>query len=147
MLTIKVYTLYLKNRAEPISSSAQHLSSFSFIEAFKPTYYAWNNKHLNRGMYLDRALYSKGILFEREKQKIITYAGVAILGAYLRGKRKIIIFAVPGWFLIGCFRNSKTKMVFEILMTWENKFMKIFTLFPEIHAPVLSHFITLKHYS
>lgn len=28
------------------------------IEAFKPTYYAWNNKHLNRGMYLDRALYS-----------------------------------------------------------------------------------------
>lgn len=24
------------------------------IEAFKPTYYAWNN----RGMYLDRALYS-----------------------------------------------------------------------------------------
>lgn len=39
------------------------------IEAFKPTYYAWNNKHLNRGMYLDRAF----ILFEREKQKI--YAG------------------------------------------------------------------------
>lgn len=38
----------------------------SVIEAFKPTYYAWNN----RGMYLDRALYSKGILFERERQKI-----------------------------------------------------------------------------
>ena len=48
---------------------------------------------------------------------------------------------------IGCFRNPKTKMVFEILMTWENEFVKIFTLFPEIHAPVLSHFITLKHYS
>lgn len=48
-----------------------------------------------------------------------------------------VIFAVPGstWFLIGCFRNSKTKMVFEILMTWENEFVKIFTLFPEIHAP------------
>lgn len=44
-------------------------------------------------------------------------------------------------------RNSKTKMVFEILMAWENEFVKIFTLFPEIHAPVLSHFITLKHYS
>lgn len=54
---------------------------------------------------------------------------------------------VTTWFLIGCFRNSKTKMVFEILMAWENKFVKIFTLFPEIHAPVLSHFITLKHYS
>lgn len=51
------------------------------------------------------------------------------------------------WFLIGCFRNLKTKMVFEILMAWENEFVKIFTLFPEIHAPVLSHFITLKHYS
>lgn len=44
-------------------------------------------------------------------------------------------------------RNSKTKMVFEILMAWENECVKIFTLFPEIHAPVLSHFITLKHYS
>lgn len=47
------------------------------IEIFKPTYYAWNNKHLNRGM----SLYSKDILFEREKQKVyadvITYAGVA----------------------------------------------------------------------
>lgn len=163
------------------------------IEAFKPTYYAWNNKHLNRGMYLDRALYSKGILFEREKQKIyadvITYAGVAeyvcgvgdkelreamldrinfmlkhgvqtlILGAYLSGIQKLFMevkgryspflgyLNITTWFLIGCFRNSKTKMVFEILMTWENEFVKIFTLFPEIHAPVLSHFITLKHYS
>ena len=44
------------------------------IEAFKPTYYAWNNKHLNRGIYLNRALYSKDILFERERQKI--YADV-----------------------------------------------------------------------
>lgn len=49
------------------------------IEAFKPTYYAWNNKHLNRGMYLDRALYSKGILFERERQKI--YADVITCAA------------------------------------------------------------------
>lgn len=32
-------------------------------------------------------------------------------------------------------RNSKTKMVFEILMARENEFVKIFTLFPEIHAP------------
>jgi uncharacterized protein (TIGR02452 family) len=50
------------------------------IEAFKPTYYTWNNKHLNRGIYLNRALYSKDILFERERQKVyadvITYAGV-----------------------------------------------------------------------
>jgi hypothetical protein len=44
-------------------------------------------------------------------------------------------------------RNLKSKMVFEIFMAWENEFVKIFTLFPEIHAPVLSHFITLKHYS
>lgn len=54
---------------------------------------------------------------------------------------------IMGYNYIGCFRNSKTKMVFEILMAWENEFVKIFTLFPEIHAPVLSHFITLKHYS
>lgn len=128
-------------------------------------------------MYLDRALYSKGILFEREKQKIyadvITYAGVAeyvcgvgdkelreaMLDAeYLSGIQKLFMevkgrynirrsWVITTWFLIGCFRNSKTKMVFEILMAWENEFVKIFTLFPEIHAPVLSHFITLKHYS
>lgn len=54
---------------------------------------------------------------------------------------------ITTWFLIGCFRNLKSKMVFEILMAWENEFVKIFTLFPEIHAPVLSHFITLKYYS
>lgn len=151
------------------------------IEAFKPTYY----KHLNRGIYLNRALYSKDILFERERQKVYTYAGVAeyvcgvgdkelreamldrinfmlsiaeehgvqtLMGCGIYGS---IIFQMPfldylnitTWFLIGYFRNPKTKMVFEILMAWENEFMKIFTLFPEIHAPVLSHFITLKHYS
>lgn len=46
------------------------------------------------------------------------------------------------WFLIGCFRNLKTKIVFEILMAWENEFVKIFTLFPEIHAP---HTVALHH--
>lgn len=49
------------------------------IEAFKPTYYAWNNKHLNRGIYLNRALYSKDILFERERQKV--YADVITCAA------------------------------------------------------------------
>lgn len=49
------------------------------IEAFKPTYYAWNNKHLNRGMYLNRALYSEDILFERGKQKV--YADVITCGS------------------------------------------------------------------
>lgn len=37
------------------------------IEAFKPTYYAWNNKHLNRGMYLDRAF----SLSERDKRYML----------------------------------------------------------------------------
>lgn len=76
---------------------------------------------------------------------------VAELFMEVKGRYNIpnIIFAIPGLFEYnyGCFRNSKTKMVFEILMAWENEFVKIFTLFPEIHAPVLSHFITLKHYS
>lgn len=51
------------------------------------------------------------------------------------------------WLFLQVIRNSKMKMVFEIFMAWENEFVKIFTLFPEIHAPVLSHFITLKYYS
>lgn len=132
------------------------------IEAFKPTYYAWNNKHLNRGIYLNRALYSKDILFEREREKVYAdvitcaapNAGVAALAElFMEVKGRYIIFAVPGLFEYNYmvfnrgFRNSKTKMVFEILVAWENEFVKIFTLFPEIHAPVLSYFITLKHYS
>lgn len=80
---------------------------------------------------------------------------VAELFMEVKGRYNIpnIIFAVPGLFEYNYmvfnrgFRNSKTKMVFEILVAWENEFVKIFTLFPEIHAPVLSHFITLKHYS
>lgn len=32
-------------------------------------YYDWNNQHLNKGLYLDRALYSEDILFFDEKGK------------------------------------------------------------------------------
>nr|DAH81407.1 MAG TPA: hypothetical protein [Caudoviricetes sp.] len=42
------------------------------------------------------------------------------------------------------FRVLKLKMVFEILVAWENKWAKIFQLFPEIHAPGSRRFTLLK---
>lgn len=110
------------------------------IEAFKPTYYAWNNKHLNRGMYLNRALYSEDILFERGKQKVYAdvitcaapNAGVAeyVCGVGDKELREVMLdrinfilylpfldyLNIITWFLRGCSRNPKTKMVFEILV-------------------------------
>lgn len=59
---------YYKEIDNSITNTTIH--ACESIEAFKPTYYTWNNKHLNRGIYLNRALYSKDILFEREKQKV-----------------------------------------------------------------------------
>lgn len=37
---------------------------YNVLSEFTDTYYAWNNKHKNKGLYLNRALYSPSILFE-----------------------------------------------------------------------------------
>lgn len=36
-----------------------------------PGYYAWNNAHKNRGMYLDRALFTPNVRFFKDKQTIM----------------------------------------------------------------------------
>lgn len=43
---------------------------YPIILAFDDTYYAWNKQRLNRALYLDRALYSPDVVFEKDgKQK------------------------------------------------------------------------------
>lgn len=37
---------------------------YPILREFKDSYYAWNNKHLNKALYLDRALYSPDVVFE-----------------------------------------------------------------------------------
>ena len=37
---------------------------YNVLSKFTDTYYAWNNEHKNKGLYLNRALYSPSILFE-----------------------------------------------------------------------------------
>lgn len=37
---------------------------YNVLSEFTDTYYAWNNEHKNKGLYLNRALYSPSILFE-----------------------------------------------------------------------------------
>ena len=44
---------------------------YPILLAFDDTYYKWNREHLNRALYLDRALYSPEVIFEKdEEQKI-----------------------------------------------------------------------------
>ena len=47
---------------------------FNVLRRFGPTYYAWNQKNLNRGFYLNRALYSPDILFKDVFCDVITCA-------------------------------------------------------------------------
>ena len=37
---------------------------YNVLSAFTDTYYAWNIEHRNKGLYLNRGLYSPSILFE-----------------------------------------------------------------------------------
>lgn len=40
---------------------------YPVLSSFEATYYAWNRNNLNKGLYRDRALYSKDIIFFRDK--------------------------------------------------------------------------------
>lgn len=43
---------------------------YPILLAFDGTYYAWNRQRLNKALYLNRALYSPSVVFERnDKQK------------------------------------------------------------------------------
>ena len=55
-------------------SLCHHSFLFNVLQAFS-SYYAWNRCNLNGGFYLDRAIYSPGILFdEKTKCDVITCA-------------------------------------------------------------------------
>lgn len=51
---------------------------YPILLSFDNTYYAWNKKNLNRALYLDRALYSPDVVFEKggkqKKADVITCA-------------------------------------------------------------------------
>lgn len=38
---------------------------YNVLSAFNDTYYSWNRKNLNKALYLNRAIYSPDVLFER----------------------------------------------------------------------------------
>lgn len=42
---------------------------YPVLRAFDGTYYAWNRGHLNKALYLDRASYSKEIIFFKGNEK------------------------------------------------------------------------------
>jgi uncharacterized protein (TIGR02452 family) len=53
-----------RSAAEGKTKLADWLLSAEIMEL--PEFYEWNNQHLNKGLYLNRAIYSPDIIFERD---------------------------------------------------------------------------------
>lgn len=49
---------------------------YNVLKEYENTFYDWNRKHLNKSLYLNRALYSKDILFFETKTNKKTYCDV-----------------------------------------------------------------------
>ena len=49
---------------------------YNVLKEYENTFYEWNRKHLNKSLYLNRALYSKNILFFNDKTNEKTYCDV-----------------------------------------------------------------------
>ena len=48
---------------------------YNILKTFDKTYYAWNSRHTNKCLYLNRALYTPGVIFKNEyKFDVITCA-------------------------------------------------------------------------
>jgi len=60
------------------------------------SYYEWNNKHLNKGLYLDRALYTPGVVFEAEDGGITRACRADVLTC--AAPNNSMPFNVPGIF-------------------------------------------------
>lgn len=60
---------------------------YPVLSSFNDTYYRWNKQHLNKALYLDRALYSKDILFERDEKKIFADVLTCAAPNYRTGHR------------------------------------------------------------
>ena len=43
---------------------------YNVLIKFKDSYYIWNNKHKNKALYLDRAIYSPDIMFEKNGKSV-----------------------------------------------------------------------------
>ena len=48
-----------------------HESDLFNILRRKPEYYSWNVKNINKSLYLDRALYSKDVVFEKDGKAVL----------------------------------------------------------------------------
>ena len=43
---------------------------YNVLRKFTDTYYKWNNEHKNKALYLERAIYTPDVLFERNGKKV-----------------------------------------------------------------------------
>ncbi|MCM1323957.1 MAG: TIGR02452 family protein [Acetobacter sp.] len=61
---------FLKGMTTQEEALCHESNLYLILLAFKGSYYAWNRQHNNHSLYLDRALYSPDVIFERDgKQK------------------------------------------------------------------------------
>ena len=47
----------------------RHCNLYPILLAFDDTYYAWNRQRLNRALYLDRAIYTPDVVFEKDDSR------------------------------------------------------------------------------
>ena len=60
---------------------------YNVLRARKRSYYAWNNKHKNRSLYLDRALFSPKIVFEHDGRRLLADVITCAAPNYSAAKR------------------------------------------------------------
>lgn len=73
-------------------------------------YYEWNNEHKNKALYLNRALYSQNIIFERNEEKAICDVITCAAPNYSAAKKYLNISREENYSVL----RSRTKYVLDI---------------------------------
>lgn len=62
--------MFYKGSSAQEESLCHESNLYNILSAFKESYYAWNRKHLNKALYLNRALVTPDVIFQRESNDV-----------------------------------------------------------------------------
>ncbi len=63
--------LFFQGSAVQEEALCHESNLYPILLSFDNTYYAWNRRNLNRALYLDRAIYTPNVVFERNGERLI----------------------------------------------------------------------------